>query len=371
MSVGQDLIRPTTQKLTGQRVIASYFSSNPDKALLAKATQKLMQSVSSGELRSYRAEGGEWIANSTPPPPGDRFDSDRPPADTPSLETGVLELKTQVVMLTAVQEGLIMRLARLEAKLARGSWSSEASRAPARSALHQAGPPSGSAPADDAAPLLRAQEESPQAWNTPEPSGLDPVAEEAATAFNDDQPLVTPKGGEGGAASPDPVVAAPPERQELALPSTSDLAKCIALLIGGDVSAQESPPLGINRTTRDCYAAPILDDRDQTVGLILMDLKATVFLGGTLMMLPRSELEQQLKALSPGEDSIAASAEICNAMSGAINAAQSEHVRVGGLERFEFKSWSWVTEPADRRDLVDSFGGRTVVFSRPLPVQIG
>jgi hypothetical protein len=150
-----------------------------------------------------------------------------------------------------------------------------------------------------------------------------------------------------------------------------DLIKCVVLLIGGDVTAKPADPLPVNRTSRDCFAAAILDDRDQTVGMILMDLKATVCLGGTLMMLPKMELEQQLKTMSPGEDSIAASAEICNALTGAINGAQDQHVRAGPLEKFEFKAWSWVSQAEDRRDLEDSFGGRTVVFSRPLPVSIG
>jgi hypothetical protein len=158
---------------------------------------------------------------------------------------------------------------------------------------------------------------------------------------------------------------------QLELPPVSELAKCVVLLIGGDVSVKEGdPPFSVNRTTKDCYAASVLDDNDQTVGVIVMDLKAAVFLGGTLMMLPRSEIEQQLKSLSPGEDSIAASAEICNALSGSINGSQDQHVRAGRLEKFEFKTWSWVTTAADRRDLEDSFGGRTVLFSRPPPVQI-
>ena len=157
----------------------------------------------------------------------------------------------------------------------------------------------------------------------------------------------------------------------LALPSVGELAKCVALLIGGDVSAREAADeFPVNRTTRDCYAAALLDDNEQTVGMILMDLKAAVYLGGTLMMLPKSELESQLRAHTPGEDSIAASAEICNALAGAINGAQDQHVRVGALGKFEFKSWSWAAQPAERRDLEDSFGGRTVVLARPLPEQI-
>jgi hypothetical protein len=169
-----------------------------------------------------------------------------------------------------------------------------------------------------------------------------------------------------GAAPIPAVVAAPAAaaRPELKLPAASELARCISLLLGGEVSANEAAPMPVTRVTKDCHAASIVDDLGQTLGIIVMDLKATVFLGGTLMMLPKTELEQQFKAQSPGEDSIAASAEICNALSGAINGAQDIHVRAGGLDKFEFRTCSWVTNPAERRDLEDSFGGHIVVLSR-------
>ena len=97
-----------------------------------------------------------------------------------------------------------------------------------------------------------------------------------------------------------------------------------------------------------------------------MDLRATVFLGGTLMMQPRDQLEQQFAAAKPEQDSIAASAEICNALSGAVNAAQSRyHVRTSGLSAFALDQYDWAPTPAARRDLQDSFGGLTTVLSRP------
>jgi hypothetical protein len=186
------------------------------------------------------------------------------------------------------------------------------------------------------------------------------------------------RGGVPSAERADEAAASPvkgdpaPAPALLTLPPIPELTKCVALLIGGDVTAKEADaPLALNRTTRDCYVAGVLDDSDRVVGMILMDLKATVFLGGTLMMLPRGEIEQQLKALTPGEDSIAASAEICNALSGALNGSQEQHVRIGSLQKFEFKAWSWVSEPYERRDLEDSFGGRTVVMSRASQVPIG
>jgi hypothetical protein len=391
VNVGQDLIRPTTQRLTGQRAIASYFKNNPDKAQLGKATQRLMQTGREGEAFSYTVEGMDWVANSTPPPRGDRLDSYPAPAEPKTIETRVDELEARAVVLTAVQEGLLTRLARLEAKLAQGvvlAPSGASARAEGRRGLRDSADSAARDPLDDDGSMdgASSSDEALRAGSFGSESGSDadtPVgrgrSEPAAGDDSGDEAVgngsSSSSSSDGGSAD---MPAAPPEapalppRKLLTLPPVQELGRCVALLLGGDVTAKQGdPPLAINRTTRDCYAASILDDSDETVGMIAMDLKATVFLGGTLMMLPRTEIEQQLKSLTPGEDSIAASAEICNALSGAINGFQDQHVRVGALQKFEFKAWSWVTKPDDRRDLEDSFGGRTVVFSRPTPVQIG
>jgi hypothetical protein len=367
MNVGQDLIRPTTERLTGQRAITSYFKSNPDKAPLGKATQRLMQSALEGETLSYTCEGGDWIANSIPPP-ADRLGSYRPPGAPRSLETLVSDLEARVVVLTAVQEGLLIRLARLEAKISQGIVLAEdRGRSELRSDV---GADTDELASDDRAAVQDADAaeadfeggKQGRAGAVPQRGRATSTGESGEGSEGDgDEPGA---GAEAQEEAPGPVE---PTRVLLTLPPVPELTKCVALLIGGDVTAREGdPPLPVNRTTRECYAASIIDDNDQTVGLILMDLKATVFLGGTLMMLPRTEIEQQLRSLSPGEDSIAASSEICNALSGAINGFQDQHVRVGGLQKFEFKSWSWVAEPYERRDVEDSFGGRTVVLSRPL-----
>jgi hypothetical protein len=371
VNVGQDLIRPTTQRLIGQRAISDYFKSNPDKALLAKATQRLMQGDLGGQTRSFNLEGEDWIANSTPPPPREyRLDTYRPAAPPPTIETEVSELKAQVVMLTAVQEGLLQRLARLEAKLADGSLVAAGPELPAnkRRAARAELRPSAREELDEPESIVEAASSS--AFEQEEPTSEQPASFDGASEVEKPQPEPVAASDPGQQQPQQP--AAPPARLLLSLPPVSDLIKCVALLVGGDVTAHEAEePISINRTSRDCYCTAILDDHDQTVGMILMDIKATVCLGGTLMMLPKMELDQQLKTLSPGEDSIAASAEICNALSGAINGAQDQHVRVGALEKFEFKAWSWVAQPADRRDLQDSFGGRTVVFAKPVPESIG
>lgn len=365
VNVGQDLIRPTMQRLTGHRAIATYFKNNPDKAPLGKATQRLLQTEFGGETRSFNVDGSDWVQNSIVPPRGSALDSLIPGAELPTMEMEVTDLKAQVVVLTAVQEGLLSRLARLEARIAKGgvelvpaSGSSSAAR-PAKAAPKPAPRRSPSPP-----PPPPEEEEGP-------PDSLEAAAEEAPPPSEPIAQAPQPEAAEQPDASPAADQPPASDRLLLSLPSVNELAKCVVLLVGGDVSAREAAePLAVNRTTRDCYAAALLDDSEQTVGMILMDLKAAVYLGGTLMMLPKSELESQLRALTPGEDSIAASAEICNALCGAINGAQDQHVRVGALGKFDFKSWAWAVQPADRRDLEDSFGGHTVVFSRPLPEQI-
>ena len=376
VNLGQDLIRPTTERLTGQRAITSYFKSNPDKAQLGKATLRLMQSDLGDETRSFNVEGGDWTANSLFPPRLDPLDSFHPAPEPPTIETEVSTLKAQVVVLTAVQEGLLTRLARLESRLAEGAFVPAEPRAAAAARGNKVRGASRSAPAGTPAGSSSGEAEAASsAAPSAAPSSDDALPSQPASAPpSSAQAPVSEAAAPAAAAAPEaaaPAAPAPAERVLLGLPSMGDLIKCVVLLIGGDVTAKPADPLPVNRTSRDCFAAAILDDRDQTVGMILMDLKATVCLGGTLMMLPKMELEQQLKTMSPGEDSIAASAEICNALTGAINGAQDQHVRAGPLEKFEFKAWSWVSQAEDRRDLEDSFGGRTVVFSRPLPVSIG
>jgi hypothetical protein len=389
VNVGQDLIRPTTERLTGQRAIGAYFKNNPDKAQLGKATQRLMQSVLEGETVSYSLEGADWIGNSMLPPPGDRRGSYRPPVEARPLEMLVSELEARVVVLTAVQEGLLARLARLEARITQGvvpgpRSERSALRPGARAELDESEsedePSSGEGgdSSDALAPDVGSVPERGRVGSAPDrgrAAAAHQASDEPPPSAADRELGPESSSGPGGADDEEQAVVqggASPPRTQLALPPLHELCKCLALLIGGEVTAKEgAPPFPVNRTTKDCYAAALLDENDRTVGMILLDLKATVFLGGTLMMLPRTELEQQLGSLTPGEDSIAASAEICNSLLGAINGFEDQHVRVGGLQKFEFKSWSWVTKPFDRRDIEDSFGGRTVVVSRPTPVQIG
>ena len=106
VNIGHDLVRPTTECLTGNRMIGSYFKSNPDQEALGRGALKLMQVASTDGPRSYSAVGAEWVSSSLPPGRPDADDS-----DGPQLQTQMDALNMRVTALVALQEGLLVRLA--------------------------------------------------------------------------------------------------------------------------------------------------------------------------------------------------------------------------------------------------------------------
>lgn len=351
VNITPDLVRPTTERVCGSRSITAYFKHNPSLDQLGHSALKLLRTEDAAQS-SYTALGDEWVPSSLPPP---REAAGERSAISHATQLQLARLEAQLIALIAVQEGLAARLARLESGLA-------------TNLLSAASPLQGTA-AKAAVPAPASQARAPQPTRTPRNTKTKaPKSRGGAPA-----PAAPPAEVEAApiAASAPPAAsdAAPvnplPMQPRLTLPDAEEFSQCVGLLIGTGVSAHEADVWVIGKTTRDCYAAPLLDDGGEEVGMVLMDLRATVYLGGTLMMLPQSQLEQQVKSALPVEDSIAASAEVCNAMTGPINASQSAcHVRVGPLEKFEFRSASWVAEPVARRDLEDSFGGRIAILCR-------
>jgi hypothetical protein len=347
VNIGHDLVRPTTECLTGNRMISSYFKSNPDQEALGRGALKLMQMASTDGPRSYSAVGAEWVSGSLPPGGPDPEDS-----DGPNLQTQLDALNMRVTALVALQEGLLVRLARLEGRIADGNFGDNGARRPG---VHQG-------PARPAAPLR----EPPPASEPAPPIGEAAVHPAESEAADDSEAEPAAQVPAPARATPEPVDQRARPKAELELPPVAELGRCIALLVGNGVSVEAAEPLAVGADLQHCYAALVEDESGEALGLILMDLRATVFLGGSLMMQPTEQLEQQFAAATPEQDSIAASAEICNALSGAINAAQERyHVRTCALEKLDLSRHPWTTGVSTRRDLADSFGGRVSVLSMP------
>jgi hypothetical protein len=377
VQVAPDVVRPTTEELRGTRTISTYFKDNPSPQGLARGALELLQTTSLGTC-SFAAADGEWVASPSLIPPPLPFEMTRTSGGS-RLEDKLAALEARAVGLLVVQQGLLARLERLEQRFASegGESADHARRAPAAADPPARGRAPGAAGGGSAARPDAAAAGGRPVHHEPAPASAEAVSNGSRQDLGADADHVPSSTRDAAARAPS---AAPPAgpaaiaepapegtpRQPLELPPAQELAKCIALLVGNNVSAREVDELPLGKSTPDCYSAPLLDDAGKEIGLIVMDIKATIYLGGTLMMMPSARLDQQVRSLSPEEDSVAASAEVCNALTGPINDAQSRfHVRVGNFGKFEFKASGWVTAPSDRRDLEDSFGGRTTVLARP------
>lgn len=324
-------VRQVTRRLRGERTIAAYFKDTPRWAKLGMATCKLMSAPTQPDSCSYCFNGEEWISNSLPPAPARSSEGDA------GLRDQLDGVSTRLARIVATHEAALVRIARLEATFHRGG---AAPRSRPRLAL-----PDESERAKANAPK---QQIAPRVPPTEEPLPGAPAAIAA------DPPLASVSAAEDA-----------PAGRELRLPAIAELAQCIGQLVGDNVSAKSAAPLKISPPAGICYAAGLFDDAGVLAGVILMDLKATVYLGGSLMMVPSSQLEKQYRLSQPEDDSVAASSEVCNALSGVINGVQDQHhIRAGALELFDLRTMPWLADPADRRDLEDSLGGRTAVISR-------
>ena len=84
-----------------------------------------------------------------------------------------------------------------------------------------------------------------------------------------------------------------------------------------------------------------------------------------LLMVPEGELNSQVRSRAPSEDSVAASSEVCNALSGSLNnVPDNAHVRTKYLEAFNLSDHAWLKKPRVHMSLEDSFGGQLLVACR-------
>ncbi|MEY2931543.1 MAG: hypothetical protein RL033_2292, partial [Pseudomonadota bacterium] len=328
---------------------------NPDHEPLGRRAIELIKRQA-GDGLSYSAVGTEWVSASIPP---GRLELEGGALDSVAdVEGKIANLRQRVKTMIRHQERLLHRLARLEARTRDGGDLDHPEalleHSPAQLTEHSA--------AGEAIPVA--------AGEAPAADAVDARRGEPAPAAEQVAPAAAP-----AAAAPRLSQAAPGAHialdararplTALELPAVAELCKCIALLVGNGSTLEEGEPL-LAAELGQAFAAGIETEAGEQVGLIVMDLRATVFLGGSLMMQPIDQLEQQFRSATPEPDSIAASAEICNALCAAVNAAQSRyHVRATPLAPLELGRYDWIVGVVTRRDLRDSFGGRTSLLARP------
>jgi hypothetical protein len=105
----------------------------------------------------------------------------------------------------------------------------------------------------------------------------------------------------------------------------------------------------------------LLDDDGRERGAIIVDLRAAVMLGAALLALPRDEAVRQVQEKAPSEDALLATSEICNNLTGPVNAVSGNaHVRSTALVALTPDDAAALPAPRVRLDLVVE-GGRLVL----------
>jgi hypothetical protein len=318
VAVERNVYRPHTQRLEGPDVILGYLRRTAQFSALAHGAADLL-SDPVHESRSYEVVNGEWVQSVLAPSYIDELKRQHRASAQRSQHVQLLEVRSECVRLRHANAKLTSRVDEL----------------------------------DDQMKQLAALVE--------ELKTRQPVVIQAPVAA----PVVE-KPVEQVAAAPEEV--ADPEAAELPklrLPRSQDFIRCIEQLIGSDVTARESPAQLDVSGSGKFYMSQLIDDNDRLVGAIVMDLQSTVFLGGTLLMVPEAELNSQVRSRTPSEDSVAASSEVCNALSGSLNnVPDNAHIRTKYLEAFNPADFPWVKKPRVQMTLEDSFGGQVLIACR-------
>ena len=151
------------------------------------------------------------------------------------------------------------------------------------------------------------------------------------------------------------------------LPSVSVLVKTLAQLSGQQVALKEMKDAGAGslEPAGRFLASWLVDDQNEEVGGILCDAETAVRLGGALLMLSRSEIDAQVSAGEPSDESKLSMSEICNNLSGPLNEIPGNmHVRAQPLVSLAERVPDWVKAPRHRLVCVHPGGGVLVLIGR-------
>lgn len=343
-AVDRDVYQPRLTRLEGSdSILAALRRSDEGQQLVSSAAQ-LMRGPRLDEDRAFEISEGDWVPSADhgqTAGPGGRHSVSDPNAVDDALRA-VAELRAELAVLRASHARLRERVIALEAS--------------------QSGLPQAQLRAPRGGRLQRRRSEPPpgavpgfvEAERKPEPRAPAHVAFDATQAS---PPLAA---AAPLAAFPE-AAAAPPTFEELAkslageqlppvlaLPSLPSVSECLATLMGSAPDLERRPEKPMSALDRP-HGCKLLDDEGVERGIIIMDLRAAVLLGAALLALPRDEALRQLSENEPSEDALLAMAEICNNLTGPVNAVKGNaHVRSTALASVDVGS---LRNPRARLDL--------------------
>jgi hypothetical protein len=354
--IGHVILRPSRKSVSGADKILFHLSQDPALGELTATARQLLEQPQEAEVeRCFEVRGGGWASI---------------PAD---LRQELAAEEQTVAGEAATHQQDQLRLHDLEQRLAAfGQLDQKLSTISileqrvasleklARERAHQA--PTTSAPA---AVALPAMEDLPP---TPHPG--DPAATEGGPEPGPAEPGPAEPNVEEPAAQPEAAAALP----ITVLPEPEDLEELLQMLLGEEIEVSKEdegagPSLERAAVTRNLYLSKLIDDDGATVGALVADIPAVVYLGGTMLMVPEASQETMIKTKKVEEEVIDALAEVFNSMCSLINKIEANaHVRSTPASSFRDAEEEdpWLAQPGARTDLIlgDS-RGRLIMLLRP------
>jgi hypothetical protein len=341
VSTGDGVFAPKTHRIEGNGAIVEGLRRSKHGRALADAAARLVARGDAGSDASYDAVDGSWVPSSIAPSYIKQLG--RKDVRTPAEAA----LMAELTLLRAAYDGLVARVARLERTLSEGVV--------VRPSADRIAETWASASPD----RTRGQDDHDERD--------DHDGDERRDHDGDGRQ----DGDSGPAAQEPPEVAAPPPESEapkpLRLPGINVVTSLLKQLCG-----QEIPLKELKQVPEDWFLTPtrysaswLVDDQGVEVGAMLCDVEAVARLGGTLLMLPQSEIDSQASAENPTEDVVSAASEICNNLSGPLNKLPGNtHVRSTSLERLDDLMPEWLRTPRAHFTCAHPGGGVLMMLSR-------
>jgi hypothetical protein len=349
--VDNHVFQPRRQRLEGPEAIISHLKRS-DGSTLAHAAAQLMRAVRVDEERTFDAVDGEWVpshslrsAEFAPEPTGS--------APRQNLAEALAELRAEVLLLRASHHRLKQRVISLESQLANGEPRAARAVAP----LTSLAPPErvrAAAPVPVVADVLAShRDRGTLASGRETEAAADPFAEAAI-------------GNRVGGVAPALDLAQTPS-VTIELAKVEQVLEALQELFGGDpgyaISSEPLPDSALELAA--LYACILVDDDGHEVGAVLADIRATAGLGGRLVGLPGSLVEEQSKTGVLSEAVIAAMSEVCNTLSGVLSRVTGNcNVRSTPLESFPADRLRWVGTAKNCQALEKRRGGTFWLVTR-------
>jgi hypothetical protein len=347
-AVDRDVFQPRVQRLEGSDTILAVLRRSEEGQGLASGAAQLMRATRGDEDRTFEVNEGDWVP-SAEGPPAPRLGQPQSP-ESSDMALAIAELRAELAVLRASHSRLRDRVVALEA---------------VQSGVNLPG-----------ARVLRGGRARRRSEPPAPLAGVDnvvaPLAENPGFAATQASPALAPAPGPARGAPPPSAAAPRPASFEemaralgaderppvLALPSLHALNDCLQTLM------EQAPKLTASvgelalETLTGPKACKLLDDDGRERGIIVLDLAAAVLLGAALLALPPDEAERQVREGDASEDALLATSEICNNLTGPVNAVPgNQHVRSTALVGVDVGA---LPKPRARLDLTID-GGNIVV----------